>query len=68
MDRSALARELFDLFQRQRDQVQALMLNPAVDVRDAGRAIGGLVDKAEHVVEGYVASMDSGATRVSGQD
>lgn len=65
MDRSTLARELFDLHQRMRDQVQALLLEPGGTARDAGRALGKLVDKAEAVVEGYVASQDSGATRIS---
>jgi len=60
MDRAALARELFDLHQRIRDQVQTLLLVPSSEVRDAGRAIRALVDRAEHVVEGYVASADSG--------
>lgn len=66
MDRSTLARELFDLHQRLRDQVQALLLEPSASARDAGRAIGKLVDKAEAVVEGYVASMDSGRVSVKG--
>lgn len=61
MNRSELARELFDIHQAMRDQVQALMLDASADARAAGKAVGKLVDRAEKIVEGYVASADSGA-------
>lgn len=65
MDRAALARELFDLHQQMRDQVQALMLDASKDTRATGRRLGDLVSRADRIVEGYVASADSGGTRIT---
>lgn len=66
MDRGALAREMFDLHQQERELVQALLLDARVETRDLGRRIGDLVARADRVVEGYVASMDSGRVTVQG--
>lgn len=63
MDRAALARELFDLHQGMRDQIQVLKLLPVLEAHDAAAALAILVNRAEAVVEGYVASASSGAHR-----
>lgn len=70
MDRTALARELFDLFQSMKSEVGAMKLEAGLSAPDlAGHVaayatkLGTLVKRAEKVVEGYVASMDSGAHR-----
>lgn len=61
MDRAALAREMFDLFVQMRDQVQVSTLAATTrEGHDAAAAMATLVDRAESVVEGYVASADSG--------
>lgn len=62
MNRAALARELFDLHQDMREKIQLLKADAStVDAHDAATALGILVNRAEKVVEGYVASTDSGA-------
>lgn len=64
MDRSALARELFDLHQEMRQQVQVLLLAADDDTRQAGRKILDLVERGDAIISGYCASSESGPARV----
>lgn len=62
MDRAALARELFDIHQAMRDQVQVAKLAATTrEGHDSATALGILVERADKIVEGYVASAMSGA-------
>lgn len=70
MDRAALGRELFELHQAMRTQVWILKLESGLARPDlAGNVAAGaakltaLLERAEAVVAGYVASADSGAHR-----
>lgn len=72
MDRGQLARELFDVFQDARSEIGALKLEAGMAANDlpghvaAGAAkLALLINRAEKIVEGYVASADSGAARVT---
>jgi hypothetical protein len=67
VDRSALAAELFDIFQDARSEIGALKLEAALAAVDLpGRVAVGtvrlarMVARAEALVEGYVASAESG--------
>jgi len=52
------------LHQAMRDQIQvAKLAATTVEAHDAATALGILVNRSEAVIEGYCASMDSGAVR-----
>ncbi len=70
MDREDLGRELFDIHQSMKSEVGALKIEAALAAPDlAGHVaayaskLAALVERAERVVAGYIASMDSGATK-----
>jgi hypothetical protein len=67
MDRGLLAREMFDLFQAMRSEIGALKIEAGMaradlagHVASGAAQLGALVTRAEKIVEGYVASADSG--------
>jgi hypothetical protein len=60
MDRAAIVKELFDLHQEMRDQVQILKLEATTTgAHDAATALGVLIDRAENLCELYLSTASS---------